>query len=192
MGWLEPTRNTYYKLKYNFFREEGKTKMVIETFVGTWILIASSTLNSEISFTNGVPDPNGVRNWLNGSGKDLIEKAELASGLSLTILPDGSFIEEKNSETKVDWFDDEGVLNSDPYTYTGTLMSNTYGVFLEQSSDPRFATSTDKYGSFVRYDDGDTKISDSIARKEAVLIRTVNVVTDEAYLMRVIYIYKQK
>lgn len=167
--------------------------MVIETFVGTWHLTASTTINSEISFVGEEPDPNGVNNWLKGNGQELIEKAETTSGLSLKISSNGSFIEEKNADTKVDRFDGEGVLSLDAFTLTGTLKSNSYGVFLEQSSIPSWANSStsapEKYDAFVRFDDGDTKISDSIEIQGNTLIRTVNVVTDELYLMRVVYLY---
>ena len=171
--------------------------MLIETFVETWHLTASTTINSEISFIDEEPDPNGVKNWLKGNGLDLVEKAETASGLSLQVFPDGRFVEEKHTDTKtdskVDRFDGEGVLNPDPFTLTGTLKSNTYGVFLEQASVPSWANSSanssERYDAFVRFDDGDTKISDSIEIQGNNLIRTVNVVTDELYLMRVVYVY---
>ncbi|WP_221645468.1 hypothetical protein, partial [Nostoc sp. UCD120] len=43
----------------------------------------------------------------------------------------------------------------------------------------------------LRYDDGDTKIADSIEVQGEQLIRTISVVTDELYLDRVIIVYKK-
>ena len=65
----------------------------METIIGTWVLIGSISINSEIAFIGEEPDLDGVKNWLNESGKELIEDVKGTEGLKLVIAPDGRFKE---------------------------------------------------------------------------------------------------
>ena len=46
-------------------------------------------------------------------------------------------------------------------------------------------------GVALRYDDGYTMIAEWLERSDNRLVRTVNVVTDELYLDRIVMVYQQ-
>lgn len=165
--------------------------MSIESTIGTWLLIGSVSINSEVSFVGEEPDPNGVKDWLNGEGKELIDKINATSGLTLNIGSDGTFTETKEGNPRVYWFSDEGVLESEVVPFNGVVKTNRAGSFLQPEEIPSWATPTDDYGVALRYDDGDTKISDHIYIAGENLVRTINVVTDELYLDRIVVVYKK-
>ncbi|MEM9449908.1 MAG: hypothetical protein AAGA75_15390 [Cyanobacteria bacterium P01_E01_bin.6] len=164
--------------------------MNLETLVGKWSLIGSISINSEISFVGGEPEPNGVKDWLNGSGRELVETMNATSGLTLELCSDSTFTETKYGNPAVYWFSDEGVLESEVVPFNGLVKANEFGFFLQPDEISSWATPTDKYGVILRYDDGDTKICDRLYLSEGKLIRTINVVTDELYLDRIVIVYK--
>ena len=166
--------------------------MNIESFAGTWTLIGSTSINGEISFIDEEPDPNGVRNWLNGKGAALRDEVEPNSGLTLSIAANGSFTEQVEGDPNVYWFDSEGVLVSEVVPFGGFLKLQGENAYLQPSEIPSRATPDDEYNVVLRYDDGDTKICDCINLVGDTLIRTVNVVTDELYLDRVIIVYQKR
>ena len=49
-----------------------------------------------------------------------------------------------------------------------------------------------QHAAVLRYDDGDTKISDGLRLKEGRLLRMVNVVTDELYTDRQLVAYQRE
>ena len=161
--------------------------------IGEWHLVGSGSASSEIAFINETdPDPNGVSEWLNGFDEALVEAAQPTSGLKLAIAPGGSFAEEASGQPDVNWFDEEGV-QSDVLPFGGTIVESGEVSYFLPVSIPNWATPTDgKYGTAVlRYDDGDTKIANNIRIRTGKLVRTVNVVTDELYLDRVVIIYQR-
>ncbi|VEP12200.1 conserved hypothetical protein [Hyella patelloides LEGE 07179] len=165
--------------------------MDIEILVGTWLLIGSTSTKSEVEFINKQPDPSGVSKWLDGKSHELIEQIELTEGLTLTITPDGKFTEEKTGNPQMQWFDSEGVC-SDVIPFDGKLNFYKSNFYLIADNIPSWATPINKSSrKKLRYNDGDTKISDSLEIVKELLIRTVNVVTDELYLDRVIIAYKK-
>ena len=165
--------------------------MSMESIIGTWLLIGSVSINSEVSFVGEEADPNGVKDWLNGEGEELIEEIISTSGLTLKVGADGTFTETKDGDPKVYWFSDEGVLESEVVPFNGVVKTNGAGSFLQPEEIPSWATPTDEYGIVLRYDDGDTKISDQIYIAGENLVRTINVVTDELYLDRIVIVYKK-
>lgn len=165
--------------------------MNLESLVGKWVLTGSISTNSEITFMGEEADPNGIKDWLNGSGRELFENIKPTSGLTLELLPDGTFTEAKTGNPEVYWFSNEGVLESEVIPFNGLIKSNEFGFFLQPDEIPPWAAPTDKYGVILRYDDGDTKICDRLSLSENTLIRTVNVVTDELYLDRIAITYKR-
>jgi len=163
----------------------------METIIGTWVLIGSISINNEIAFIGEEPDLDGVKNWLNESGKELIEDVKGTEGLKLVIAPDGKFKEIREGNPDVYWFSSEGVLEDEVMPFNGTVKNNEYGYFLIPKEVPTWATPKIEYGVILRYDDGDTKISDQIFQHEGNLVRTINVVTDEAYLDRIVIVYNK-
>lgn len=168
--------------------------MAYQSLEGEWQLVSSASITSEISFINeDEPDPNGVANWLNGFDDNLLESAKLSSGLVLTIKSDGSFTEVVTGKPEVHWFDVEGVLADEVTPFNGVITSNEKGSYLKPVVIATWAIPVEgRYGECVlRYDDGDTKIADNLRLIDEHLIRTVNIVTDELYLDRVLVKYKR-
>lgn len=166
--------------------------MIIENLVGTWILIGSILTNSEIKLIGGEHDSNEVEKWLVGKSYELLNQVEPTEGLTLTITSDGRFEEEKTGYPHVSWFDREGVLQSEVTPFQGYLSFHETNIYFIPADLPSWAMPVDKESKMkLRYDDGDTKISDCIERQNDRLIRTVSVVTDELYLDRVIIVYQR-
>jgi hypothetical protein len=161
---------------------------------GTWILVASGSSRSEVEFLdNDEPDPHGVSKWLNGFDDGLIKEAKATSGLTLTVESDGTFAERAEGAPKVDWFDEEGVLQAQVTPFDGVIVTTADVSFLRPVEIASWALPVEgRYGtSVLRYDDGDTKISDGIRVIDGRLIRTVNVATDDLYLDRVVIVYER-
>ncbi len=166
--------------------------MIIDNLIGTWILIGSISINSEIELIGGEHDSNEVEKWLGGKSYELINEVEPTEGLILTITSDGRFEEEKTGYPQVSWFDREGVLQSEVTPFQGYLSFHETNIYFTPADLPSWAMPVDRESRIkLRYDDGDTKISDCIERQNDQLIRTVSVVTDELYLDRVIIVYQR-
>ena len=168
--------------------------MEIESVVGRWALVGSTNVTGEIAFVGDEPDPNGVSNWLNGLGEELETSIEHMTGLELEISQDGRFSENMIGQPRVYWFDVEGVLSNDVAPFNGALTSNDKLIYLQPDDVPRWSVhAQNRYGkAILRYDDGDTKICDSLRLEGARLLRTVNVVTDELYTDRVLIAYEKR
>jgi hypothetical protein len=167
--------------------------MEISEFLGQWDLVGSVAINSEIAFIDGEPDPNGVANWLNGFDASLQDQIKPTAGLRLEIRPDARFTEQMSGQPAVYWFDEEGVL-TDVAPFDGHLVETDQGLYLRPDEISEWAMPTEgEYGQAVlRLDDGDTKISDNLRLNNGYLLRTVNVVTDELYLDRILIVYTRQ
>jgi hypothetical protein len=169
--------------------------MASDSLDGRWRATGTCSANSQIKIDlSGVPDPNGVADWLNGFDSGLARDARPTSGLILTIeTTAGTFTERLTGDPLVEWFDAEGVLTQGVSPFDGTFISNAQGAYLCPQDVPKWAAPVaGRYGeAILRYDDGDTKIADSLRVVEGRLVRTVNVVTDELYLNRVVIIYER-
>ena len=175
-------------------RNVEEANMAYQNLEGEWQLISSASTRSEISFINeDEPDPNGVTNWLNGLDDSLLESAKQTSGLVLSIKPDGSFTEVVTGKPEIYWFDAEGVLVDEVTPFNGVTVSSEKCTYLKPDAIAAWAIPVDGlYGeSVLRYDDSDTKIADNLRLVDGHLVRTVNVVTDELYLDRVLIKYKR-
>ncbi|WP_028102208.1 hypothetical protein [Pseudoduganella violaceinigra] len=162
-----------------------------ESIAGCWELVGSTTINSEIAFVDDEPDPDGIADWLNGVGDELEESLKSTSGMKLEVAPDGRFSEHLTGQPSVTWFDVEGVLCNSVVPFNGALRRNDEGIYLQPDDIPSWSEHlAANYGNAIlRYDDGDTKISDFLRMKDGRLLRTVNVVTDELYTDRVLIAY---
>ena len=166
--------------------------MELTSLVGSWVLIGSVAINSEVAFIGEETDPNGVRDWLNGRAGELVGQAETVKGLTLTIADNGAFTEVKTGNPNITWYDQEGVLESEVEPFNGTVVLKGEGAFLVAEEIPNWAQPTvNDDGVALRYDDGDTIIAEWLERIDNRLVRTVNVVTDELYLDRIVMVYQQ-
>ena len=83
-------------------------------------------------------------------------------------------------------------MQSEVTPFQGYLSFHKTSIYFLPINLPSWAMPVDRESSIkLRYDDGDTKISDCIERQNERLIRTVSVVTDELYLDRVIIVYQR-
>ncbi|MDY6901727.1 MAG: hypothetical protein SWZ49_27155 [Cyanobacteriota bacterium] len=166
--------------------------MSIESLVGTWQLIGSASTKGELAFIDNKPDPNGVKNWLKGEAGEIINQINSTSGLTLTINQNGTFTEEKEGNPEVNWFSSEGVLESKVVSFNGKVKFQADVAYLYPNEIPDWAKPRGrKYGIVLRYNDGDTIISDNISLIDEKLVRTVNVVTDGMYFDRVVIVYEK-
>ncbi|HEY2038426.1 MAG TPA: hypothetical protein VGG95_02105 [Edaphobacter sp.] len=162
--------------------------------LGKWKLTASANVTSQIAFDeSNEPDPNGVGDWLNGFDEGLVSSATATSGMLLAIKEDGFFTERVTGTPNVNWFDVEGVLCEKVVPFDGAVVEGVERAYLCPVKIPsRAVPENGRYGEAVlRYDDGDTKIADSIHFMHEKLIRTINVVTDELYLDRTVLVYQR-
>lgn len=166
----------------------------LESLVGHWVMVARATVNGEIAFVGDEPDASGVSNWLNASGEELEASLSAAVGTSVQIEPDGRFAESPTSELKGNWFDVEGVLTDGSQAMDVKLEIAGETAWLQPTGIPKWSKhGLNRYGpAALRYDDGDTKISDALRLKEGRLLRTVNVVTDELYTDRQLIAYQRQ
>lgn len=157
---------------------------------GTWDLVGVAQAESSAGLIGEETDPADVNAWLNGHDDMLLPGAGTASGLRFRI-ENAVFHEELTGSPSVPWFDAEGVLAEEVVPFNGRLIHSADGLYLRPADSPSWAMQADgRHGPAVlRYDDGDTKIADSLRIVGTQLVRTVNVVTDELYLNRIVLIY---
>ncbi len=123
--------------------------------------------------------------WLEGDGPDLLDSTGPASGLTLALGAAGEVTEVASPEAVFEWFDSEGVLESQAVPYSGRLQPHLGKLFLK----------TDESEGPTRYGDGDTTIAESFALRTSPrtqLIRTVSVETDGIYGSRQVYLYERE
>ena len=156
---------------------------------GTWNLVAYYYEDSEIEYTDDqdFPAQEIMANWLKGNSDQSLAEAKPASGLTLTLTED-QFSEENKDFTQL-IFDVEGVQVDDYKPMHGSIKVESGLTLLEPAETPNWAQEGD-CAPYVRFDDGDTKITESIKLIDKQLIRTQSVITDEIYLSRVVLIYK--
>ena len=172
--------------------------MVRREICGEWHLAASTSVVSELDSPaddESGADSDDVARWLNGGDGGIAAAAPETAGLLLTITHAGSFTERVTGRPGVDlWFDAGGMLTdgvSSPFD--GSVVDNGQVAWLRPRGLPPFARPVQgRYAPAVlRYDDGDTRIADGLRVVGADLVRTVNVVTDELYLDRVVLVYRR-
>lgn len=163
-----------------------------DQLAGTWSLTGAIAINGEIPFIGEEPKPGAIEEWLYDRSLEQLEQLKPMTGLKLTISNHKTFSEEKLSSLQIPWFDREGVLDNDVTPFGGILKfgeSKAY-LLLQESiawATPQGTPAIDR----LRYDDGDTKICDSLELYQRKLIRAIAVVTDELYLDKITLRYEQ-
>lgn len=126
--------------------------------------------------------------WLAGETLDGEPAFEPAAGLTLEIGADLAFTE--TGTAAVEWFCEEGVLEPKAVPFDGRIVTTPAGSYLllhDSLAEP-YSEDDDVR---LRLDDGDTKITDTVALKGERLYRTASVVTDEMYVCRLRYEYER-
>lgn len=164
--------------------------MNISDFTGTWELSNYRRDESVAELGDEGPDYTAIGNWINGDSVTLLDDTSEAKGLKLVINSDGSF-EETNTQTPdIEWFNNEGVLDSQVSTFSGAITLGRSKASLLAKDTPSWAEpDEDQYDAKCRFDDGDMLICDHIQLIDGNLIRTMNSVSDEEHLYRSSLIY---
>lgn len=169
--------------------------MSIDSFSGRWKATATCSTHAENTLiSEDEADPNGIVDWLNGFDATLVRAAKPVSGLVLTIeMARGTFTEKVRGNPAIAWYDAEGVLTEKVWPFDGTIACNTQGAYLRPQEVPWWAIPLDfRYQeAILRYDDCDTRIADNLRVVDGRLVRTVNIVTDDTYLDRVVIVYER-
>lgn len=155
-----------------------------EEWVGQWRLVARAEATADL-MPDGSEGFLKTERWLEGEGPDLLDSTHPASGLALTLNAAGEVTEEASPEAVFEWFDAEGVLESQAVPYSGRLQPHLGKLFLK----------TDGSEGPTRYGDGDTTIAEFFTLRSAPkpqLIRTVSVETDGIYGNRQVYLYERE
>jgi len=163
--------------------------------VATWISAKSISTTAEILYKEEFPDrdaPVEIDDWLYGNSYNLLEAAEVTTGLKLKIEAGGAFSEENIGNPQISWFDREGVLDDKVTTYSGVIKIEDGIAYLHlENPKARTIPNSDLRRARVRYSDGDTIICDKVEIIDKSLVRTISVVTDELYLNRTMLIYEK-
>jgi hypothetical protein len=168
--------------------------MVDRDFVGAWCLTAMAQHSAEAGLIGEDSDPADIDAWLNDADGSGADGETAVAGLTLTIATDARFTERSDGHPAVPWFDAEGVLAEEVAPFDGVMIGSGDVRYLRPDRIASWALPVEgRHGAAaLRYDDGDTKIADSVRLVDSRLVRTVNVVTDELYLNRVVLIYARR
>ncbi len=158
-----------------------------ETMVGVWRLASSYNTMTEVEeYLQQQAEREIV--MLNVDPGDL-DKQVPVTGLTLRINADGSFSKQCFGRPVLEWYNDEGVSTDVPEPFSGHIIQDELGTFLHANGQS--VNETGLYSQYLRYHDGDTIVSDRLSMIDTLLIRTVNVLVDEAYLYRCVYCYQR-
>lgn len=159
---------------------------------GKWELVAAVAFDpgETAAAEAGVSRDEFNHGWLAGDVLTEEPPLEPLTGLTLTIAADGSFTE--TGTAAVEWFDEEGVLESNAVPFNGTIETTPAGMFLLSEAGPatkgEFADLPDLR---LRRDDGDTGVTDLLTVDGDHLTRVMSVITDGVYPNRVRLEYRR-
>lgn len=159
-----------------------------ENFLGTWCLAGFTREQCDVALPHYTHTTAQMQHFAQSrrEARDLPS----AAGLTLVIADDRSFVE--TGASAVPWYAADGVLHDGAVPFDGSFI----GPLTVRSSSVEPGAF---HGRRLRYDDGDTRISDSFdwhpkksrgpAKGPERLIRTVTAITDEQSVDRLIYVY---
>lgn len=144
--------------------------------LGIWALTAFGLIDNEQA-----PDQETADQWC-VSVPSRVPEQRPAAGLTLTITEDATFTETAGEGAELlDFFTDDGVLDTAASAFDGSLFSVDGRVFLRAAEQEPVGT--------TRLDDGDVEIADELIRHGDDLLRVTSVVVDGMYLYRYAYRY---
>ena len=164
-------------------------------FLGHWYLDGYALVETGAG-PGGPPDPADVENWLLAAAGVGWPEVEALSGLELTIRRDESYSERViGGRRSMLWYDSEGVQTDSPEPTEGTVREVNGRATV--SLHPRGAPTPERpdpegLRDVLRYDDGDTQVSDILQVVGESLIRAISVVTDGLYFDRVVARYRRR
>lgn len=162
-------------------------------FLGKWALDGYAYI--EASSPGKQPGPADIADWLLARAQADRAELEARTGLELTIRRDGSYSEQVvGDEPSMLWYDSEGVQTDSPGPTEGTIrdVDGRVAVSLHpRDAPPPTPPHQEGLRGILRYDDGDTQVSDILQVVGESLIRTISVVTDELYFSRIAARYRR-
>jgi hypothetical protein len=162
----------------------------MNNFIGNWFLAGTFSENGQFEIIEDIEEyRRNYEVWLIAEDYSNLDKLLSINGLQLTVNADGTFTESKTGNPQIDWFDADGVLDSQITPFDGRYKIFDNRAFLTVEDVSSWAISDDP--DRIRLDDGDTKICDSLRIVGENLIRTVSVITDELYTTRVLFKYQK-
>lgn len=145
-------------------------------FLGSWSLTGFGLIDNMHS-----PDMRTADQWCVSVPVPVPEQRP-ASGLTLTIAEDTTFTEAAGEGAELlDFFTDDGVLDTAASAFDGSLFCVDGRVFLRSEEEEPVGT--------ARLHDGDVEIADELTRDDRDLLRIASVVVDGMYLYRYAYRY---
>lgn len=169
-------------------------RTIAEIFVGTWLLTGSLHERAEVTeFHDAGRREAEIAAWLAGDSHQRLHELAPAHGLTLVVAADGHFAETVAGRPDTYWYDADGVEEMHhPTPFDGRTVERASRIYLQPDErEIRVERAAQYPGVALRVDDGDTMITDRIERIGAALVRTVSVVTDEAYLSRLTLTYRK-
>lgn len=168
--------------------ELGAGGMRLADAVGSWRLAAVAERSLELDADGD--DPQAIPAWLaTGVEGDPREGSEPADGLTLVIDAEGGFSERVDGDPDLPWFGSDGRSTDGVVPFDGHVLSNAHGYYLVPADMPAVATPTDVLDTLLRYDDGETMISERIQVIDGLLVRSINVARDGRHLERTVLVY---
>jgi hypothetical protein len=165
---------------------------MLPEFVGEWHLDGYALVDTFI----GASDPSdlsAVQNWLLAAAGAGWPEVEARTGLVLVIRRDGTYSERAPGEKlSMLWYDSDGVQTASPEPTEGVVrgVGGRPVVSLHPHTPPARADFPGgDFRGVLRYDDGDTLVSDILRLEGNSLIRAISVVTDDLYFNRVVSRY---
>lgn len=167
----------------------GTEFMQGDVFTGQWVLAGVA----EIDATGESSGATGVEAWLNGSGEPHVVDAMAASGLLLTVIAEGRFTERPEAAPSDGYLQDQAQIET-ASPVEGVLTSSGPVRYLRPQAITAWAVpAQENTGSTALFfEDGGTKIADSIQISGSQLIRTVNMAAADGHLTRLVLIYVRK
>ena len=165
----------------------------MNNFIGNWFLAGTFSENGQFEIIEDIEEyRRNYEIWLLAEDYNNLDKLLSVNGLQFAVNEDGTFTESKIGDLQIgliDWFDVDGVLDSQITPFDGIYRVFDDRAFLTVKDVSSWAISDDP--DRIRLDDGDTKICDSLRIIGEDLIRTVSVITDELYTTRVLLKYQK-
>jgi hypothetical protein len=164
--------------------------MKVNNFTGIWYLNGSFEENGKFEPVEDIEEYRRTyEHWLRGEDYANLENLTEVEGLRLEIEDAKIFSETKTGKPQIEWFDEEGVSvsNFKPFNGVYKIFDERAFLTLKEPSSLSFTLDPER----IRYDDGDTKICDSLRIVNENLIRTISVITDELYTNRIILSYRK-
>lgn len=114
------------------------------------------------------------------------------SGLKLTLYKDGTFYDEAvDKSLDIQWVNNDGELNDYHWVTHGFVNAYNGAHFLVPTEHSSLGTPEQAELQYVRYNDYDTKVVDTLEIKGEFLYRCVSVLTSGVYLSRYMYVYSR-